>query len=251
MRLQTTVLDNTGASSLIVPYQQDAQGRQIWAAFTQVNIPLFSEQNALPGLRRVDLEFSWRHDQYSDVKGTSNPKVAFNWAPIDSFTIRGTWGTSFRAPVFGELSPLANVAIAGQNLDNLAQQPGTITAGCSGGLPPVGSGAWKLMSSLGAGGDGTPGSASACPTGSLALPGFTIPNIQQLPGISHNGGSGAVVDNIRAGGGWDGSWNGLKPETATNWGIGFDFTPTNFLTGLNLQATYYVIKMSARVAGLR
>ena len=39
LRLQTTVLDNTGASSLIVPYQQDAQGRQIWAAFTQVNIP--------------------------------------------------------------------------------------------------------------------------------------------------------------------------------------------------------------------
>src|SRR5215207_8421317 len=112
-----------------------------WAAFTQVNIPVFSEQNALPGLRRVDLEFSWRHDQYSDVKGTSNPKVAFNWAPIDSFTIRGTWGTSFRAPVFGEISPLANVAIAGQNLGALAQQPGDIGAGCGddGSLPPVGS----------------------------------------------------------------------------------------------------------------
>jgi len=245
LRLQTTVLDNTGASSLIVPYQQDAQGRQIWAAFTQINIPVFSEQNALPFLRRLDLEFSWRHDQYSDVKGTSNPKVAFNWAPIDSFTVRGTWGTSFRAPVFGEISPLANVAIAGQNLGDFAQQQGDITAGCTGGLPPEGSGAWKLMSSLGPGGDGTPGSASACPTGALVLPGFTIPNIQRLPGISHNGGSGAVVDNIRAGGGWDGSWTGLKPEQATNWGIGFDFTPTgNFLTGLNLQATYYIIKIT-------
>ena len=82
-KLQTIVLDNTGASSLVVPYQQDAQGRQVWAVFTQVNIPLFSEQNALPLLRRVDLEFSWRHDQYSDVEGTSNPKVAFNWAPIE------------------------------------------------------------------------------------------------------------------------------------------------------------------------
>ncbi len=49
-KLQTTVLDNTGASSLIVPYQQDAQGRQVWAVFTQVNIPVFSEQNALPVL---------------------------------------------------------------------------------------------------------------------------------------------------------------------------------------------------------
>jgi outer membrane receptor protein involved in Fe transport len=199
----------------------------------------------------VDLEFSWRHDQYSDVGGTSNPKIAFNWAPIDALTIRGTWGTSFRAPVFGELSPLANVAIAGQNLDNLAQQPGTIRASCpTGGLPPVGSGAWKLMSSMGAGGDGTVGSATACPSGPLVVPGFTIPDIRQLPGISHNGGSGAVEDSIRAGGGAFGDWNGLTPETATNWGIGFDFTPTgNFLTGLNLQATYYIIKMSSVLQG--
>jgi iron complex outermembrane receptor protein len=244
-KLQTIVLDNTGASSLIVPYQQDAQGRQVWAVFTQVNVPIFSDQNALPFLRRVDLEFSWRHDQYSDVRGTSNPKVAFNWAPVDDVTIRGTWGTSFRAPVFGELSPLSNVAIAGQNLAGLAAAPGTIVAGCSGGLPPEGSGAWKLMSSLGPGGNGMPGSAASCPTGELSLPGFTIPNIQELPGISMNGGSGGA-EAIRVGGGWDGSWNGLTPELATNWGIGFDYTPTgNFLTGLNLQATYYVIKLNS------
>ena len=130
-----------------MPYQQDAQGRQVWAVFTQVNVPIFSEQNALPVLRRVDLEFSWRHDQYSDVQGTSNPKVAFNWAPIEDLTIRGTWGTSFRAPVFGELSPLANVAIAGQNLGEFcATRPtDSRSAGCAGGdLPPVGSGAWKV-----------------------------------------------------------------------------------------------------------
>jgi hypothetical protein len=179
--------------------------------------------------------------------------VAFNWAPIDSFTIKGSWGTSFRAPVFGELSPLANVAIAGQNLQGLAQAPGDIEAGCVAGgpLPPEGSGAWKLMSSLGVGGNGTVDSATACPTGSITLPnGYTIVNPLKLPGISHNGGSGAVEDSIRAGGGAFGDWNGLRPETATNWGIGFDFTPTtNFLTGLNIQATYYVIKMSSVLQG--
>src|SRR4029450_11293525 len=95
------------------------------------------------------------------------------------------------------------------------------------------------------GGNGMPGSASACPTGPLALPGFTIPDIQQLPGISTHGGSGGR-EHSRGGRGWDGSWKGLTPELATNWGIGFDFTPTgNFLTGLNLQATYYVIKMTS------
>ena len=237
-RLQTIVLDNTGASSPIVPYQVDAQGRQVWAAFTQLNVPLFSDQNSLPLLRRVDLEFSWRHDQYSDVKGTSNPKVAFNWAPIDDFTIRGTWGTSFRAPVFGELSPLSNVAIAGWNLGGFAPATTAVTSNCptSGGpLPPDGSGAWKIHSSAGT---GAPGSAATCSS-----------SLNATGGISMNGGSGGA-EVIRAGGGWDGSWSTLQPEKATNWGIGFDYTPTgNFLTGLNIQVTYYVIKLDSVLRG--
>ena len=234
-------LDNTGASSLIVPYQQDAQGRQVWAVFTQINVPIFSEQNALPFFRRVELEFSWRHDQYSDVGGTSNPKVAFNWAPIEDLTIRGTWGTSFRAPAFGELSPLANVAIAGQNLGSFAAAAGADRRrGCTVGssLPPVGSGAWKVQSSTG---NGMPGSATAC----------AARRCLDLPpgGISMNGGSGGA-EAIRAGGGWDGAGADLKPELATNWGIGFDYTPTgNFLTGLNIQATYYIIKINSVLRG--
>src|SRR4030095_5693980 len=37
----------------------------------------------------------------------------------------------------------------------------------------------------------------------------------------------------------------LRPELSTNWAIGFDFTPTgNFLTGLNIQATYYIVKIN-------
>ncbi len=243
-KLQTTVLDNTGASSLIVPYQQDAQGRQVWAVFTQVNIPVFSEQNALPGLRRVDLEFSWRHDQYSDVRGTSNPKVAFNWAPIDDLTIRGTWGTSFRAPVFGELSPLSNVAIAGQNLAQFADAPQPIIAGCSSGPAARRFGRLEADELHGPRRKRHAGQRRrVCPTGNIDLGGLN-PAFQALPGISMNGGSGGSAA-IRAGGGWDGSWNGNSPELATNWGIGFDYTPTgNFLTGLNIQATYYVIKMT-------
>ena len=239
----TVTIDNTNAPTLLVPLQQASNKRAVWAVFTQLNIPIFSDQNALPLLRRVDLEFSWRHDQYSDVGGTSNPKVAFNWAPIDDFLIRGTWGSSFRAPAFGELSPLANVAIAGQNLPGFAAQATPINTGCpvtGGPLPPVGSGAWKIQSSLGVGGDGTPGSATACSSSTTV----------NLPAaISFLGGSGGAVP-IRAGGGWDGSWSNLTPELATNWGIGFDYTPSgNILTGLNLQVTYYIIKLNSVLRG--
>jgi outer membrane receptor protein involved in Fe transport len=237
----TTTIDNTNAPSLLVPYQQASNKRAVWAVFTQINVPVFSEQNGFFGMRRLELEFSWRHDQYSDVGGTSNPKVAFNWAPIEDFLIRGTWGNSFRAPAFGELSPLANVAIAGQNLPGFAAQATPINTGCpssGGALPPVGSGAWKIQSSNGTGGNGTPGSAASCNAA------FNLP-----PAISFLGGSGGAAP-IRAGGGWDGSWSNLTPELATNWGIGFDYTPTgNFLTGLNLQATYYIIKLNAVLRG--
>jgi iron complex outermembrane receptor protein len=241
-------LSNTNATSLIVPYQVDPQSRQVWAVFTQVNVPIFSEQNGIPGFRRLEFEASWRHDQYSDVKGTTNPKVAFNWAPIEDFTIRGTWGNSFRAPVFGELSPLSNAAIAGQNMDPaFAAQPGTIVAGCgpNGELPPEGSGAWKVMSSFG---DGTPGSATSCPSGSVTLPnGFVLDTPTEPVGISFLGGSGGAAIIRR--GDFKG-FTGLTPELATNWGIGFDYTPSNnFLTGLNLQATYYVIKINNLLTG--
>jgi iron complex outermembrane receptor protein len=245
-RLQTIELIATGAPSLIVPYQSDAQGRQVWALFAQVNVPLFSEMNALPGLRRVELEFSWRHDQYSDFGGTSNPKLAFNWAPIEDFTIRGSWGTSFRAPVFGELSLLSNTGISGLNLGPNAL---TVTAGCTVGesLPPEGSGAWKVMSSIGPGGDGTPGSASVCPSGAITLPnGYILGNPLEPPGIGAGtiGGGGSGGSAVIRAAGLKG-WTGLKPELATNWSIGFEYGPSNnFLSGLNLQATYYVIKIS-------
>jgi outer membrane receptor protein involved in Fe transport len=237
-------LDNTGASSLVLPFQVNAERRAVWAVFSQVNIPVFSDDNAIPFFRRLELEASWRHDQYSDFGGTSNPKVAFNWSPIDDLTIRGTWGNSFRAPSFGETSALANVAINGHNLiaQGLAVSPDPIVAGCGadGSLPPEGSGAWKLMSSFG---DGTPGSTSVCPSGAVMLPsGYALPDVRRPHGINILGGVGAAAP-VRAGG-FNGGPN-LEPEKATNWGIGFDYTPSaNILTGLNIQATYYQIKLN-------
>ena len=236
-------LSNTNASNLILPFLQDPQSRQVWAVFTQLNIPIFTDQNSIPFFRQLEFEFSWRHDQYSDVKGTSNPKVAFNWSPIEDFTLRGTWGNSFRAPVFGEISPLANVAIAGRNLAGLGLATDTQPiGGCAGGaLPDDGSGAWKVISSYG---DGTPGSASTCPTGPITLPnGYVLADPNNPFGITYLGGS-AGAEAIRQNG--LKGWSGLIPELATNWGIGFDYTPNaNFLTGLNIQATYYIIKINS------
>ena len=103
-------------NSTLVDVLTDPQSRSLWAVYGQLNVPVFSDQNAIPFFRKLDLEASWRHDQYSDFGGTSNAKVGFNWTPIDDLTFRGGWGTSFRAPNFGENSLLSNSAWNGFGL---------------------------------------------------------------------------------------------------------------------------------------
>jgi iron complex outermembrane recepter protein len=212
---------NQSAGNPIVNIVQDARNRHVWAAFTQLNVPVFSDQNALPGLRRLDLEFSWRHDQYDDVGGTSNAKVGFNWNPIESFTIRGGWGQSFRAPNFGEFSPVSNVAWQGWNFgDAFPQNTVRLNVLCAGGAAPEAGSLGAKLYNAGLACGSTPG------------------------GLSYNGGGRVPVDsglrdyfNIEQ--------QVLDPEKAVNWAIGFDYSPSgNFLTGLNIQATYYIIKIS-------
>ncbi len=150
----------TNQTNPTVTLTQDPRGREVWAGFAQLNVPIFSDQNALPLLQRLEFEASWRHDQYSDVGGTSNAKLAFNWNPIESFTVRGAWGQSFRAPNFGEFSPVSNVAWQGWNFgQNFPQNATTINISCAGGAPPPGSGADELFQA-GFGCDTTPGGIS-------------------------------------------------------------------------------------------
>jgi len=61
-----------------------------------------------------------------------------------------------------------------------------------------------------------------------------------------NGGS-AGSDPIRFGGFQN--WKGLTPELSTNWGIGFDYAPSGILKGLDVQATYYIIKLTNLLTG--
>jgi len=77
--------------------------RQISSLFAEVAVPIVGEANAIPGLKRLDLSLAVRHENYSDFGSTTDPKFGIVWSPIDSLDIRGTWGTSFRAPSLDQL----------------------------------------------------------------------------------------------------------------------------------------------------
>lgn len=76
----------------------NTNSRSSKAAYFEVFAPLVSEANALPFMQRLDLSVAGRYEDYSDFGDTFNPKASFVWGVVDGFNIRGSWGTSFRAP---------------------------------------------------------------------------------------------------------------------------------------------------------
>lgn len=78
-------------------------GREIFAAFAEVSIPIFGEGNRRPGLHGLDLSIAGRFEEYSDFGTTTNPRVGLSWAPSNALTLRATYSESFRAPLLTEL----------------------------------------------------------------------------------------------------------------------------------------------------
>jgi len=216
-----TLQTSTNAPTLLLPTVADPRQQQLWAVFTQVNVPLVSDNNAFLGVRRLDLEGSWRHDQYSDFGGTSNAKFAFNWLVSQDagVTVRGAWGQSFRAPDYAETSPTAGFRMQGWGLPaNVFQNTATVSIICNNGRPAVGSPAEKLFNA-----------GFACGSS----PG----------GVSLGGGSlGAIQSGLRDFVNLD--QRQLEPETAVNWSAGIEFAPSTFLSGLDIQATWYQLKIN-------
>jgi len=211
--------DNTGTPNLIMSPVYDSQPYNVWATFAQVNVPVFGESNAMPFFRRLDIEGSWRHDQYNGTLsgGTSNPKVGFTWLLSEDagFSFRGAWGTSFRFANAGEYSTATSAVVQSFNLStSIAVGASTINLTCTGGAPAAGSAADVLFKAGFACGSQPGGMAmNGGPQAFLRPPGSSIP--------------------LK-----------LKPESATNWSGGFQFAPTAFLRGLDIQATYYIIKIN-------
>jgi outer membrane receptor protein involved in Fe transport len=61
------------------------------------NMAFFAEL-AIPVLDNFEVQLAARHENYSDFGTTTDPKIAFMWNPNDSLSIRGSFGTAFRAP---------------------------------------------------------------------------------------------------------------------------------------------------------
>uniref|UniRef100_B0T9D4 TonB-dependent receptor n=1 Tax=Caulobacter sp. (strain K31) TaxID=366602 RepID=B0T9D4_CAUSK len=77
--------------------------RNITAGYAELRVPLIAATMNVPAIRQLDLSLAGRVERYSDVGTTANPKVGVDWRPTSTLTLRGSFGTSFRAPSFQDL----------------------------------------------------------------------------------------------------------------------------------------------------
>ena len=67
--------------------------------FAEVEIPLLKD---LPAFQELTLNGSGRRSDYDSYGAASTYKVGYLWTPVKSLTLRGTQGTSYRAPALYE-----------------------------------------------------------------------------------------------------------------------------------------------------
>lgn len=79
--------------------------RSTASAFAELFVPLVSEDMNVPLIRALEIDAAVRYDNYSDFGGTTNPKIGATWTVNNAISIRGSWGTSFRAPALTDTNP--------------------------------------------------------------------------------------------------------------------------------------------------
>ncbi|WP_396593514.1 TonB-dependent receptor plug domain-containing protein [Brevundimonas sp. R86498] len=81
--------------------------RTIWSAFGELYVPVIGPEMGVPMVQSLIVDVAVRHDDYSDVGTTTNPKVGVTMDVTDGFSLRGSWGTSFRAPSLPDVNLFA------------------------------------------------------------------------------------------------------------------------------------------------
>jgi iron complex outermembrane recepter protein len=114
--------------------------RKINAAFAELSIPLIAPEANVPLARQIDLSLAGRIEDYSDFGTTTNPKLGLRWEAVDGVVLRGTYGTSFRAPGFNDLrrGPAVDLIFAAALVDPLSPTGTTGTVVLRGNKPGLG-----------------------------------------------------------------------------------------------------------------
>lgn len=122
-----------------------ATTRDVTYAYAEASIPLVGPANARAGLKELSLSLAGRTEHYSDFGSSTNPKIGFHYVPVDGLALRGTLGTSFKAPSFEQMYQQSGVYL--YNASTLGYSGSGTAMYLAGGNPnlkPERSKAWTL-----------------------------------------------------------------------------------------------------------
>jgi iron complex outermembrane receptor protein len=87
--------DSTLAPGALADVVATDDSRKVYSVFTEVNAPL---------TKQFELQLALRHDRYSEIGSTTNPKIGARWQPAKALVLRASAGTGFRAPSLSDLN---------------------------------------------------------------------------------------------------------------------------------------------------
>jgi outer membrane receptor protein involved in Fe transport len=71
------------------PTADSSGSRDVFSAFTEFQVPIFST---------LDAQFALRYEDFSDIGDTTVGKVALGWRPLERLLFRGSWSEAYRVP---------------------------------------------------------------------------------------------------------------------------------------------------------
>jgi iron complex outermembrane receptor protein len=97
---------NRGAANVFAIDNRSDETRRVKSFFAEIYVPIVGPDNAIPMVQSLAVDLAARYDDYSDFGDTTNPKIGLTWAVNDTFSLRGSAGSSFRAPTLTDKSPV-------------------------------------------------------------------------------------------------------------------------------------------------
>lgn len=71
-------------------------------AYAELNLPLIGPDQPVRGIQRLDVAAAVRGEDYSTFGGVITPKLGVVYGPNPDFTLKASWGKSFKAPTLFE-----------------------------------------------------------------------------------------------------------------------------------------------------
>ena len=85
--------------------------RSVDAGYVELHVPVIGQTASSRGDPALELTLADRVEHYSDFGSTNNPQFGLIGKASSSVTIRGTYGTSFVAPLLSQLNPVPSAVL--------------------------------------------------------------------------------------------------------------------------------------------